>query len=184
MHSIQLQDEIDAHFGNGEEVDNLEAIQSLEYLEQVILESSRRYTVTPILFRHCTRDYLLPGTDIRIRKGWEVHLFPPGIHMDPDIYPDPEEFDPSRFTREARAARHPMAFQAFGMGQRNCVGKAFALLELKVALIRLLRRFSFKRCPRGRSPSQVALDPLTALAHAGNVLWVAAEERENRFGRH
>ena len=48
--------------------------------------------------------------------------------MDPDIYPDPEEFDPSRFTREARAARHPMAFQAFGMGQRNCVGKAFALL--------------------------------------------------------
>ena len=124
----KLQDEIDAHFGDGEEVDNLEAIQSLEYLEQVILESSRRYTVTPILFRHCTKDYLLPGTDIRIKRGWEVHLFPAGIHMDPDIYPDPEEFDPSRFTREARAARHPMALQAFGQGQRNCVGKAFALL--------------------------------------------------------
>ena len=126
----KLQDEIDSHFGDGEEVDNLEleAIQSLQYLEQVILESSRRYTVTPILFRHCTKDYLLPGTDVRIKKGWEVHILPAGIHMDAGIYHNPEEFDPSRFTREARASRHPMAFQAFGQGQRNCVGRAFALL--------------------------------------------------------
>ena len=124
----KLQEEVDSAFDNDEEIDNLEAINSLEYLEQVILESSRRYTANPVLFRQCTKEYRLPGTDITIKKGWEVCIFPPGLHMDPDIYPEPEQFDPSRFTREERAARHPMAFQAFGQGPRYCIGKAFAML--------------------------------------------------------
>ena len=65
-----------------------------------------------IHFRECTvDDYVLPGTDVHIKRGWEVHIPVEGIHMDPKIYPNPTTFDPERFSKEERAKRHPLAFQ-------------------------------------------------------------------------
>jgi cytochrome P450 family 6 len=58
----------------------------------------------------------VPGTDICLRKGWEVHIVAAGIHMDPDIYPDPERFDPDRFSKEERAKRPRMSFQECATG--------------------------------------------------------------------
>ena len=52
-----------------------------------------------------------------------------------------------RFTPEEKAKRHPLAHLAFGWGPRNCIGMRFALLEMKLALISVLRKYKFVRAP-------------------------------------
>ena len=70
-------------------------------------------------------NFFFLGTNLTIPKGTEVVMPTSGIHYDPEIFPDPERFDPERFSAEAVASRHPMAWQPFGHGPRNClVGSA------------------------------------------------------------
>ncbi len=52
-----------------------------------------------------------------------------------------------RFTAEEKAKRPPMCYMPFGFGPRNCIGMRFALLEAKMALIQVLRKFTFVRAP-------------------------------------
>ena len=81
------------------------------------------------------RNYLFPGTDLTIPVGTEVHIPIIGFHFDEDIFPDPQKFDPERFTPEAKAGRHPLAYMPFGDGPRKCIGLNFALLVAKVQYI-------------------------------------------------
>lgn len=60
---------------------------------------------------------------VTIPKDTLVLISVLGIHHDPNIYPDPDTFDPERFTKEAVAARHRMSYLPFGDGPRNCIGK-------------------------------------------------------------
>jgi cytochrome P450 len=61
------------------------------------------------------------------------------LHYDRDLWgpEDPELFIPERHSNR----RHPMAFMAFGEGPRNCIGLRFALMEIKLCLIRLLHQY-------------------------------------------
>lgn len=52
-----------------------------------------------------------------------------------------------RFTAEEKAKRPQLCYMPFGFGPRNCVGMRFAMLEAKIALIEVLRKFTFVRCP-------------------------------------
>lgn len=63
------------------------------------------------------------------------------IHYDPDIWGpvDPEQFYPERFSPEIK--RPAAAFLGFGTGPRNCIGMKFAILEIKLALVRILMRY-------------------------------------------
>ena len=76
-------------------------------------------------------DYTLKGTKLTISKGTKVYIPVYGFHYDPDVYPDPEKFDPERFNEEAVAARHPMSYQPFGSGPRNCIGMLTIILFRK-----------------------------------------------------
>jgi cytochrome P450 family 6 len=59
-------------------------------------------------------DYKIPDSNLTIEKDTLVFVPVYGIHYDPDIYPDPEKFDPERFTEENKQQRHPMAHLPFG----------------------------------------------------------------------
>ena len=82
-------------------------IQDLPYLMQVISETLRLHPALAIATRGCIMDYKIPGTEIELKKGDEIFINIAGIHQDPRYYPEPEKFDPERFSPEEKAKRHP-----------------------------------------------------------------------------
>lgn len=74
------------------------------------------------LERKPIKNYTFEGTKISLRKGQEVIIPIYGIQNDPNIYPDPEVFDPERFSPEKVEQRNSMYYLPFGDGPRNCIG--------------------------------------------------------------
>lgn len=72
-----------------------------------------------------------------------------GFHLDEKYFPDPERFDPERFSDENKHSIQQGTYLPFGNGPRNCIGSRFALMQIKAILYNLLLNFSFE--PNGKS---------------------------------
>lgn len=74
--------------------------------------------------RKCAEEFKDPDSDLVIEK--DAYLFIPisGLHRDERYYPDPEKFDPERFTEENKALRPKCVYLPFGDGPRFCIGTA------------------------------------------------------------
>jgi len=70
-----------------------------------------------------------------------------GIHHHPELWENPERFDPERFTNEAIAKRHKLAWVPFGMGQRQCIGKDFSMMEAQIILAMVVQRYALTAAP-------------------------------------
>lgn len=75
-----------------------------------------------MLDRTCKNDYKIPGCDLVLPKGTHVNISVLGMHHDPDYYPDPEKFDPERFSEENKRDRPQFTYLPFGDGPRICIG--------------------------------------------------------------
>ena len=137
----RLHEELDAIFGDDKTRPvTMDDIKKFEYLERVIKESLRIFPAVPFMSRIISEDCEIDGHTIP--KDAEVTVLIYAIHHNPEVWHDPETFDPERFTTENSAGRHPFAFIPFSAGPRNCIGQRFALLEEKVILSQLLRNFT------------------------------------------
>jgi len=88
----------------------------------IFSETLRKYPSVPILNRECTKTYKIPGSDVTLEKGMLTVIPVLGLHYDPKYYPDPDRFDPERFSEEEKAKRHHFAYLPFGEGPRICIG--------------------------------------------------------------
>ncbi|RDD35839.1 Thromboxane-A synthase, partial [Trichoplax sp. H2] len=70
-------------------------------------------------------------------------------------WPDPEKFIPERFTQEEKQKRSSMSYLPFGAGPRICIGMRFALMEIKIALVTVLRTVKFIRVKETEVPLQL-----------------------------
>uniref|UniRef100_A0A182TNR3 Cytochrome P450 n=1 Tax=Anopheles melas TaxID=34690 RepID=A0A182TNR3_9DIPT len=156
---------------NGGEV-TYDVVMNIKYLDNVIDETLRKYPPVESLTRVPSVDYRIPGTKHVIPKRTLVQIPAYAIQRDPDHYPDPERFNPDRFLPEEVKKRHPFTFIPFGEGPRICIGLRFGLMQTKVGLITLLRKFRFS--PSARTPERVEYDPkmITIAPKAGNYLKV------------
>jgi cytochrome P450 family 6 len=90
-------------------------------------ETLRKYPIIPFLERECCSEYQLPthngnGT-VKLPAGTGVYIPVLGIHFDPMYFPEPEKFDPDRFTDENKNSRPKYTYIPFGEGPRMCIGK-------------------------------------------------------------
>lgn len=85
------------------------------------------YPGGPALEREVGRTYVIPASDkhpeIRLEKGDVVFIPIVGLHSDPDYFPNPEKFDPERFSAENKGNIPPNVYLPFGMGPRGCIGQ-------------------------------------------------------------
>ena len=90
-----------------------------------------------------------------------------GFHRDPNYYPDPDKFDPERFSDENKEYIRPYTYMPFGTGPRNCIGSRFALLETKVLLFYLLLHFKIEPIEKSQIPLVLDRSALTLKAKGG-----------------
>lgn len=95
----------------------------------------------------------------RLPKGTVVLVSPYALHRRPELWKDPERFDPSRFTAEEEARRHKSAYVPFSAGPRTCIGNHFALMEGPLVLATILRRLDLELV-HGKLPHAEALATL------------------------
>ena len=98
--------------------------------------------VVAFLTRECTKDCKVK--DLTIPKGGLVFIPIYSIHRDPTIWPNPEKYDPERFSPEMKRSRDPYLYLPFGTGPRNCIGLRFAQMEMKLMLARILKKYSLE----------------------------------------
>nr|KYP36034.1 Ent-kaurenoic acid oxidase 2 [Cajanus cajan] len=105
-------------------------VKQMVYLSQVINEALRLTNIAFSVFREATTDVNINGCYI-IPKGWKVLVWSRAIHMNPEYYPNPKEFNPSRWDDyNAKAG----TFLPFGAGSRLCPGKDISNLQTSVFL--------------------------------------------------
>lgn len=146
----KLRDEIDLMWTGDEDSPSYDVLHKMEYLDMVINEAIRMYPPGFILQRDCTEACTIKG--VHFPKGLPLLVPCYAIHHDPEIYPEPEKFDPERFSEAEKAKRHPYSFMPFGFGPHNCVGMRFALLEIKLTLVKLLKKFKIERTEKTAVP--------------------------------
>ncbi|MEU9111750.1 cytochrome P450 [Streptomyces sp. NPDC048483] len=109
-------------------------------IQALIHETLRFYPSAWILPRHATEDDTLVG--YAIEAGTDILICPYLTHRDPELWPEPERFDPRRFTTPDGRPTHPGAYLPFGIGPRACLGLQFALREATVLLEHLLPAYT------------------------------------------
>lgn len=87
------------------------------------LETLRKYPPITFLNRQCVKDYKLPDMEVQISKGTAVVISVLGLHHDPEYFPDPDVFDPERFSEGKKSLIKSFSYLPFGDGPRACIGK-------------------------------------------------------------
>ena len=119
-----------------------ETLSQLKYLCAVIDESLRLSPPLLRIQRQGSHDLEIKG--IRIPAGTTIDVLPYALHRDPDLWPDPLEFKPERFLEPRH---HPWAYMPFGGGPRVCLGKRFALQEMRMCCAKLFRNYQVDLAP-------------------------------------
>ncbi|KAI4456043.1 cytochrome p450 [Holotrichia oblita] len=153
-----------------------DGIGELKYMDRVIQETLRKYPPVALINRICTETYQVPYTTLTLEKGTLVGISVLGLHRDPDYYPDPDKFDPERFSDENKGKLVAGTYLPFGDGPRVCIGiknlnelrfsfdyrrivtgLRFGLMQVKIGLAMLLKEFEFSVDPRTILPLEIDL---------------------------
>src|SRR3954463_3907666 len=147
----------------------VEDLPKLPFIDRVVTEAMRLYPPACLIGRRAIAEYafgpyVVPARAILIMSPFIVH-------RDERFYPNPERFDPDRWTPEFKASLPPFAYFPFGGGPRRCIGESFAWMELILIVATIAQRWDLRLVPGHR----VVPQPLITLrAKHGMRMTVAA----------
>jgi cytochrome P450 len=124
------------------DVPNLDALPKFLYTRQVLDEVLRMYPAGWLMTRRALKDDRLG--DYFVPAGTEIYIPPYFIQRHPDLWDDPDRFNPDRFGPGPSKDRHPMAMLPFSAGPRNCVGEILARVEMQIHLMTIARRLRLR----------------------------------------
>ncbi len=126
-----------------------EDLGKLELTEMAFKEALRLIPPVPSTPRRALKDFEFGG--YTIPAGTQVGISASAVHKMAEHWPDPERFDPLRFTAEETAKRHKYAWVPFGGGAHMCLGLHFAYMQIKILMVQILTRYQIEIEP-GYSP--------------------------------
>lgn len=118
----KLHKEIDDTFDKCNETVTFNEIEEMKYLDMVMNEAIRKYPTVGVVQRTCTRDTVLPCGNVKMEKDVLAVIPIYAIHRDERYYPNPEVFDPERFSPENISKIPKFSYLPFGEGNRICLG--------------------------------------------------------------
>lgn len=142
----------------------VQQVAALPWTTQVIKETMRLYPAVHMITRRCVRDVQI-GPYL-IGRGTVLVINIVGIHRRPDLYEDPERFDPARWTPEREKLLPKQAYLPFSGGPRVCIGNHFAMMEAQLILATWLRHLRFELLD---PQQQVGFDALITLRPKGGL---------------
>ncbi|CAK1545279.1 unnamed protein product [Leptosia nina] len=149
---------------------NYEAVCAMRLVNQTVLETLRMYPPTPLTTRLCTAPCTLDGTDLSFKKRDAVLVPIHCIQRDARYFPDPDRFNPERFTDDA----NPQAFLAFGDGPRSCPGARFGQLTVVAGLAGILSNFIVEPC--SKTTTSIQYDPRSVMLKNKGGIWLRFKE--------
>ena len=117
-------------------------LEEMPYLEMILKETLRLYPPARSVSREVPETFEYKG--LIFPKGMIISSAIFMIQRDPELWPEPDKFDPERFSKDNTAGRHVFSFFPFSAGPRICIGKNFFYLESKMLLVNVLRNLSFQ----------------------------------------
>ncbi|XP_027851731.2 LOW QUALITY PROTEIN: probable cytochrome P450 6a13 [Aphis gossypii] len=154
---------------NDGQIDNA-LLMDLNYLDMVIAETLRKYPPLVALFRKASKTYQVLNDSLEIEKGQKIIIPVYALHYDKQYYTDPEKFIPERFLPEEKAKRPSGIYLPFGDGPRICIGKRFARIEMKLAIVEMLIKFEVFPCAKTEIPLRYSNKVLTLMPKHG--IWL------------
>lgn len=117
----------------------------LPIVERVITEALRLYPPAWVIGRRAIGPYAVDGFTVPPRSM--IFMSPYVVHRDARFFPNPERFDPDRWTPEFKAALPKFAYFPFGGGARTCIGDQFALMELALLVTTIAQQWQLRLVP-------------------------------------
>ena len=137
-HQQKVREEVNSVLSGREQL-TYDDLKELKYTQGCIKEAMRIYAPVDAIFRETDEDMELEGH--LIPKGMIISIPINFIHNNPHVWPNPEEYDPTRFFPGNAEGRDPYAYLPFSAGYRNCIGQNFALNEEKTVIASIIRHF-------------------------------------------
>lgn len=148
--AAQFYAEIDA--ASYKEAPSFEHIAELNYTRQIVEEALRIYPPVWLYSRKALGEDKLG--EFNIPAGADIFISPYYLHRHQAFWPNPEKFDPTRFTDAAVKSRHKLAYIPFSAGPRRCIGDFFGTVEAQMHFGLMGRHFKMKYL--GPTPPQLA----------------------------
>ncbi|XP_050460258.1 cytochrome P450 9e2-like [Cataglyphis hispanica] len=152
----RVREEVQQHIAENNEI-SYESLSKMTYMDMVINETLRKYPPMIVIDRFCTKSYELPPSQpgcksVTVESGSTMIISVYGLHRDSKYFPNPDKFDPERFSEENKGNIVPYTYLPFGHGPRKCLGNRFVLMETKILIAHLLQKFILKKMEKTVDP--------------------------------